>query len=130
MASKAVRRSRVGTSRPTPANALLEQYCRYKKMVTDTFMATGGTLSHHHAIGYEHMPWMEEEVSATGLTALRALKASLDPKGILNPGKLIPEVTADALDTGFEPARPSDLSEFGAIRLRSTPAPAEMGPVN
>ncbi len=108
----------------------LEQYYRYKKMVTDVFMATGGTLSHHHAIGYEHMPWMEEEVSATGLTALRALKATLDPKGILNPGKLIPEAKPIAVDAVFEPARPSDLSEFGAIRLRSTPASVEHAPIN
>ena len=69
----------------------LEQYYDYKARVTDAFMRTGGTLSHHHAIGYEHMPWMEAEVSATGVEALRALKAKLDPKGILNPGKLIPD---------------------------------------
>lgn len=68
----------------------LEQYNEYKKFVTDTIMRLGGTVSHHHAIGYEHMPWMEEEVSATGLRALRGLKHALDPQAICNPGKLIP----------------------------------------
>ena len=70
----------------------MEQYYTYKKLVTETFMKSGGTLSHHHAIGYEHLPWMEEEISKTGVHALRALKASLDPKAILNPGKLIPDL--------------------------------------
>lgn len=68
----------------------LEQYYGYKKMITELLMKNGATLTHHHAVGTEHRPWLGEEVSETGLQALRALKASLDPKGILNPGKLIP----------------------------------------
>ena len=69
----------------------MEQYANYKRIVTNAIMRTGGTVSHHHAVGYEHLPWMKEEVSETGLKALRSLKAALDPKTILNPGKLIPE---------------------------------------
>jgi len=69
----------------------LEQYYGYKSLVTNVFLQSGGTLTHHHAVGYEHKPWMLEEVSATGLEALRALKTALDPQGILNPGKLIPD---------------------------------------
>ena len=68
----------------------LDQYYGYKHFVTDTFVKNGGTLTHHHAVGYEHTEWMEEEVSRTGLQALEAVKDSLDPKGILNPGKLLP----------------------------------------
>ncbi len=79
----------------------LEQYYSYKKIITDEIMRLGATLTHHHAVGYEHMPWMKQEVGATGLEALRALKAKLDPKGVLNPGKLIPaaEVALDELDS-------------------------------
>ncbi|MBS1986082.1 MAG: FAD-binding oxidoreductase [Bdellovibrionales bacterium] len=69
----------------------IEQYQNYKTLITDAIMRSGGTLSHHHAVGYEHMPWMKEEVSETGLKALRSLKQCLDPKTIMNPGKLIPE---------------------------------------
>lgn len=69
----------------------LEQYYAYKKLVTDCFMENGATLTHHHAVGYEHRPWMEQEIGATGVEALRALKERLDPRGILNPGKLIPD---------------------------------------
>jgi alkyldihydroxyacetonephosphate synthase len=74
----------------------LEQYYSYKRFVTDTFMNSGGTVSHHHAVGYEHRPWMEQEVSRIGLQALTAIKKSLDPKGILNPGKLLPEIEDQA----------------------------------
>lgn len=69
----------------------LEQYYRCKRAITDAFMRTHGTLTHHHAVGYEHRPWMAEEVGATGLRALRGLKQALDPDGIMNPGKLLPE---------------------------------------
>jgi len=75
----------------------LKQYYAYKKFATDTIMKNGGTVSHHHAIGTEHLPWMEQEVSKTGLQALRAVKKSLDPQGIFNPGKLIPEVFIHSL---------------------------------
>jgi FAD/FMN-containing dehydrogenase len=33
---------------------------------------------------------MKDEISPTGVQTLRAIKESLDPKGIFNPGKLIP----------------------------------------
>jgi alkyldihydroxyacetonephosphate synthase len=72
----------------------LDQYYNYKRLITETFMQNGGTLSHHHAIGYEHMPWMEQEVSRTGLMALQGIKTTLDPKNIFNPGKLIPMAAA------------------------------------
>ena len=68
----------------------LTQYLAIKKAAEDAFMQNGGTLSHHHGVGFEHQPWMEEEFSDTGLKALQALKKGLDPKGIMNPGKIIP----------------------------------------
>jgi alkyldihydroxyacetonephosphate synthase len=56
----------------------------------DALVATGATVTHHHAIGRDHAPWMAAEVGETGLAALRALKDRLDPRGIMNPGKLLP----------------------------------------
>jgi alkyldihydroxyacetonephosphate synthase len=73
-----------------PKGRELEHYYGYKRLVTDTIMRCGGTLSHHHAVGTEHRPWMTLEISPAGLQALQALKASLDPKRVLNPGKLLP----------------------------------------
>ena len=68
----------------------LEQYLYIKKAAEDAFMAGGGTLSHHHAVGSEHLPWVEADISPTGVKAVRALKDGLDPKGVMNPGKIIP----------------------------------------
>lgn len=68
----------------------LEQYLYVKKAAEDAFLKYGGTLSHHHAVGTEHLPWIEEDLSPTGLLAVRALKSGLDPKNIMNPGKILP----------------------------------------
>lgn len=74
----------------------LEQYYSFKKMITELFINNGATLTHHHAVGSEHRPWLEKEISPVGLKALKAVKAGLDPDGIFNPGKLIPD-EGDAL---------------------------------
>jgi len=41
-------------------------------------------------VGADHRPWMAAEVGDLGVAVLRAVKQTLDPVGILNPGKLIP----------------------------------------
>ncbi|MGW4115563.1 FAD-binding oxidoreductase [Actinosynnema sp. NPDC004786] len=48
-----------------------------------------GTISHHHAVGSDHAPYLEAEVGALGVGVLAAVKRALDPTGVLNPGKLI-----------------------------------------
>jgi alkyldihydroxyacetonephosphate synthase len=63
------------------------EWQRYKAAACDAILAAGGTLTHHHAIGRDHAPWLEGEDGATEL--LRALKERLDPAGIMNPGKLL-----------------------------------------
>ncbi|OBH86262.1 flavoprotein [Mycobacterium scrofulaceum] len=68
----------------------IEQWRAAKKAACDAIMATGGTITHHHAVGADHRPWMGEEVGELGVQVLRSVKAALDPAGILNPGKLIP----------------------------------------
>jgi len=66
----------------------LAQYLQIKKAAEDTFLAHGATLSHHHAVGYEHMPWLEAEISPAGVRAIQSLKEGVDPQRIMNPGKL------------------------------------------
>lgn len=61
-----------------------------KHRVGDAIMAAGGTITHHHAIGRDHAPWLAEEIGETGIRILRAVKRELDPKGVMNPGVLIP----------------------------------------
>lgn len=64
------------------------QYLRIKKAAEDSFLDHGATLSHHHAVGYEHLPWLERDISTAGLAAVEAVKSRLDPQRVMNPGKL------------------------------------------
>lgn len=66
------------------------QWRAAKKAASDAIVAAGGTITHHHAVGADHRPWMRDEVGELGVRVLRAVKSTLDPAGILNPGKLIP----------------------------------------
>ena len=70
--------------------AELEQWAAVKRTASEAIVAEGGTITHHHAIGRDHAPYMEAEVGRTGLDVLRAVKEQLDPAGIMNPGKLLP----------------------------------------
>jgi alkyldihydroxyacetonephosphate synthase len=69
------------------------QWRTVKEAASRAIVEGGGTVTHHHAVGRDHAPWMEQEVGSTGLSALRALKSELDPAGIMNPGKLIAPVS-------------------------------------
>jgi alkyldihydroxyacetonephosphate synthase len=68
----------------------LAQWQAVKRAAGDAIVGHGGTITHHHAVGRDHTPWMEREIGEHGVQALRALKAQLDPTGIMNPGKLLP----------------------------------------
>jgi len=67
----------------------LEQWAAIKRDVTDAIVAAGGTLSHHHGVGVDHAAWLARERGSLALAALRAAKAALDPRGVMNPGKLL-----------------------------------------
>ena len=67
-----------------------QQWRVAKVAACDAIMANGGTITHHHAVGADHRPWMAAEIGDLGVQVLRAVKQTLDPEGILNPGKLIP----------------------------------------
>jgi alkyldihydroxyacetonephosphate synthase len=66
------------------------QWRHLKTAATDAIIAAGGTLTHHHAIGRDHAPWMADEDGPLGVEILRAVKERCDPAGIMNPGKLLP----------------------------------------
>ena len=68
----------------------VSQWQQAKHAAGDAIAASGATITHHHAVGTDHLPWMTEEIGPLGVDVLRAVKAVLDPAGILNPGKLIP----------------------------------------
>jgi alkyldihydroxyacetonephosphate synthase len=68
----------------------LDQWRAVKTAACEAIVRAGGTITHHHAVGRDHAPYMRAEVGDVGLEALRAVKERLDPAGIMNPGKLLP----------------------------------------
>jgi alkyldihydroxyacetonephosphate synthase len=68
------------------------QWAAAKRAAGDAIVAAGGTISHHHGVGSDHRAWMTAEIGELGVAVLRAVKATVDPEGILNPGKLIPDL--------------------------------------
>ena len=69
----------------------IQQWLTAKRAATDALLAAGGTLTHHHAVGADHRPWLEREVGPLGVEVLRAVKHRLDPNAICNPGVLLPD---------------------------------------
>jgi alkyldihydroxyacetonephosphate synthase len=61
-----------------------------KAAAGDAIESSGGSISHHHGVGRDHLPWYEQEIGPLASAVLRAVKSELDPAGILNPGVLIP----------------------------------------
>jgi alkyldihydroxyacetonephosphate synthase len=60
-----------------------------KRAAMDAIVAAGATITHHHAVGTDHLPWLEAEIGPLGVSILRAVKTCVDPEGILNPGVLV-----------------------------------------
>lgn len=71
-------------------DATLTQWLAAKAAASDAMTAAGATITHHHAVGTDHKPWLVREIGELGASVLRAVKADLDPTAILNPGVLIP----------------------------------------
>ncbi|MCW9035809.1 MAG: FAD-binding oxidoreductase [Rhodospirillales bacterium] len=65
------------------------QWRTIKQAVSNAVSQNGGTISHHHGVGTDHLEWLEKEKGEVGLNALKAIKKKLDPNGVMNPGKLV-----------------------------------------
>jgi alkyldihydroxyacetonephosphate synthase len=65
------------------------QWRALKAAATDAIVESGGTITHHHAVGRDHAPWLAAELGTLGVDLLRAVKERCDPAGIMNPGVLL-----------------------------------------
>ncbi len=73
---------------PVERGAEIERWQGIKAAAAGAVLAGGGTITHHHAVGRDHRPWYDEQRPEPFAAALRAAKAALDPRGLLNPGVL------------------------------------------
>ena len=67
-----------------------------ERCVYEPLAARSGSVSAEHGIGLEKQPWLNLCRSPAELELMRRLKQTLDPKGILNPGRVLPAAAADA----------------------------------
>jgi alkyldihydroxyacetonephosphate synthase len=74
---------------PSGTREPIEEYDVVKSAIQQTFVDSGATLSHHHAVGTEHARWLEQDISAPGVAMLQALFDGIDPGANLNPGKIV-----------------------------------------
>lgn len=75
---------------PGRAGEEIAQWTAVKTAATEAVLASGGTVTHHHAVGRMHRPFWTKERSPLFEQVLVATKAQLDPRGVLNPGCLLP----------------------------------------
>ncbi len=87
----------------------MQQYLRAKRAVQQSFIDHGATLSHHHAVGTEHLPWLTDDISPVGVMAIAAIKGGLDPGNVMNPGRLRPSTAPleEWLRIASDAARPA-----------------------
>ena len=73
---------------PVQRGAEAERWGAIKTAAADAVIAAGGTITHHHAVGRDHRPYYDRQRPEPFARALRAAKAELDPRALLNPGVL------------------------------------------
>lgn len=89
--------------------------------VADLVLEYGGALSGEHGDGYVRSPFMEKMFGPQIYRAFREVKRLFDPRGILNPGKIVdapPLATNLRFGAGYQSARPAtyfDYSEYGGM---------------
>ena len=66
----------------------LPMYQVVKNAIQQSFIDNGATLSHHHAVGTEHSPWLSQDISPAGAKIMQGLFTAVDPGRNFNPGKI------------------------------------------
>jgi len=69
-------------------NDPVAEYNLVKNAIQQSFVDNHATISHHHGVGVEHSPWLEEDISAEGVVVMNALFTGVDPGQNFNPGKV------------------------------------------
>ncbi len=67
----------------------IAEYNVVKNAIQQSFVDHGATISHHHGVGVEHAPWLEQDISAEGVKVMSGLFAANDPGSNFNPRTVI-----------------------------------------
>ena len=66
------------------------RWIKLKQAGAEQIVAIGGTISHQHGVGQDHKRYLKSEKGELGIAAINNLCELFDPKGQMNPGKLLP----------------------------------------
>lgn len=69
----------------------VEQWDLIKRAASEVLLRFGGTITHHHAVGRVHREFFLREADSLFIQSLLSLKSLFDPRGIMNPGALLPD---------------------------------------
>lgn len=67
----------------------LARWQNLKDEASKTVVNHGGTISHQHGVGVDHLPYLKQEKGELGMSLLSSMAREFDPEGIMNPGKLM-----------------------------------------
>ncbi len=70
-------------------------YDRTWRAALTAAVESGATLAHHHGVGRSKAPKLALELGSVGISTAQAVKRAFDPRGILNPGALLPPVAPE-----------------------------------
>jgi alkyldihydroxyacetonephosphate synthase len=68
----------------------MQRWQKLKKAGAEQIVTHGGTISHQHGVGRDHKDYLAAEKGDLGMAAINSLCLLFDPKGQMNPGKLLP----------------------------------------
>lgn len=67
----------------------IAEYNLVKNAIQQSFVDNGATISHHHGVGVEHAPWLEQDISTEGVKVVSGLFTAGDPGANFNPDKVV-----------------------------------------
>lgn len=76
---------------PDDKSDMADTYGECWKRVLESTASLGGGVAHHHGIGRIRKDYLHHDLGEVGVNTLRAIKQTLDPDNIMNPGVLIPD---------------------------------------
>jgi alkyldihydroxyacetonephosphate synthase len=64
----------------------INEYLDLQYSILEAIQKSGAAMSHHHGVGKQTAPWLEEQIGKPAMDVIRVLKTHFDPNNIMNPG--------------------------------------------
>ncbi|HPH97648.1 MAG TPA: FAD-binding oxidoreductase [Anaerolineaceae bacterium] len=64
----------------------IDEYLNLQYGILEAIAQSGAAVSHHHGVGKQTAPWLEQQIGAPAMDVIRTLRSHFDPNQIMNPG--------------------------------------------